>query len=162
MEDMLEYFDASNRYTRGKYLINIVTSERFSFRNFSENFFRRAWQRQFIDLTVIEWIQEEQVETDNIYSSCRTGDNSALVYSYNPFTGSFLSEVLTVQTDLFPEKMKNLNGFLLYVNVGHLESSSVERETDVALFKTMVENLNGSVRIKKGKEESSPKPYDDP
>ncbi|KAJ8674018.1 hypothetical protein QAD02_005280 [Eretmocerus hayati] len=62
MEKMLGYFQASNPFTRGKYLINIVTSERFSFMNFAENFFRRAWQRKFIDLTVIEWIQEEQVE----------------------------------------------------------------------------------------------------
>ncbi|KAJ8674021.1 hypothetical protein QAD02_005283 [Eretmocerus hayati] len=162
MEDMLEYFDASNRYTRGKYLINIVTSERFSFRNVSEEFFRRAWQRKFIDLTVIEWIQEEQVEKGNIFPNCRTTHNEALVYSYNIFTGSLRSEILTVQTDLFPEKMKNLNGFLLYISVGRLESSSVERETDLALFKTMVENLNGSVRIKKGEEESSPKPNDDP
>ncbi|KAJ8672854.1 hypothetical protein QAD02_004116 [Eretmocerus hayati] len=112
---ILENFNILNVLSRGKYLLNIITEKDSNL----EHFLRYAWSWKFIDLTVIQWIREPQLEGTAINSRQNSTNYQVFVHSYNLFTGRFKRELLTTSTELFPKKLKNLHGFPLTVMISN-------------------------------------------
>ncbi|KAJ8686997.1 hypothetical protein QAD02_022791 [Eretmocerus hayati] len=139
LTSMLENFDAINPLTRGKYLLIIITKDEIDLRLF----FREAWSKRFLDLTVLEWNQKlrtrlpEDSPTSNIFFKIT-------VHSFNPFSDTFNSEILDQHTSLFPNKMANLCGFPLGLVLD--SDVSFEHEIDMFLVKMVCEKLNCETR----------------
>ncbi|KAJ8682344.1 hypothetical protein QAD02_018136 [Eretmocerus hayati] len=105
---MLKYFNLLSPLTRGKYLLNLITDQEINL----ELFLRNAWSQKFLDLTVVEWIttdRSDAAKAESVLSLVR----GAFVHSFNPFNNSFDKVVLNEETDLFPDKIKDLHGFPL-------------------------------------------------
>ncbi|KAJ8683367.1 hypothetical protein QAD02_019159 [Eretmocerus hayati] len=111
---MLKYFHALNPLTRGKYILNIITDERITLKSF----FQKAWSQDFLDLTVLQWIQNSTTDP----GKTRMMSNSTVLrliiaHSYNPFNRTISEETLTRRTEIFQNKLRNLYKFPLTVYI---------------------------------------------
>ncbi|KAJ8675097.1 hypothetical protein QAD02_010883 [Eretmocerus hayati] len=131
MFTVLKHFHILNPLTRGKYLINLITEQSLDL----EPFFRKAWSEQFLDLTVLEWIQTNESKATETKSM--EIDYSIRVHSFNPFNDTFHTEILNERTQLFPDKVSDLYGHSIYVDEFHFKNRVIESAVDL-LNVTMV------------------------
>ncbi|KAJ8687060.1 hypothetical protein QAD02_022854 [Eretmocerus hayati] len=104
----LKHFHILNPLTRGKYLVNLITEQSLDL----EPFFRKAWSEHFLELTVLEWIQENESKLRRPNSV--EIEYTVRVHSFNPFNNTFCTEILNERTQLFPDKVNNLFGLSIY------------------------------------------------
>ncbi|KAJ8681123.1 hypothetical protein QAD02_016910 [Eretmocerus hayati] len=79
-----------------------------------EKFLFYAWSWKFLDLTIIELIRSSPIGPPSLASKPHE-DDTAVVHMYNPFFEKYTKNLLTADTDLFPKKTKDLNGYPLRV-----------------------------------------------
>ena len=78
-------------------------------------FFQFAWESKYLDISIIEYFDIE-VEK-NILGQGTINDTNLVIHHYNPFNEKYTKQILEDNTDLFPEKLKNLYGYSLDVGV---------------------------------------------
>ncbi|KAJ8682536.1 hypothetical protein QAD02_018328 [Eretmocerus hayati] len=151
--NMLENFIFINPLTRGKYLMNIMSEARIDLLRF----FRMAWTYKFLDLTIIQWIQmEHTLVIDSNYTSM--ADFRGVVHSYDPLTDTINQKSLTESAEIFPNKLRNMKQFLLFINAPfHLSRGKIMESNDrwtalrdldgVDLMKILFDTLNCSMKI---------------
>ena len=109
-------------------------------------FFQFAWSKNFLDLTVIELTQE-----DDTKHYCF----DIVVHHFNPFYNIYNQEMLTVHTNIFPNKLYNFNGYSLYTSFFEdIPFVMIDRNytgnniwdmihgLDVSIIKALAETLN--------------------
>ncbi|KAJ8687246.1 hypothetical protein QAD02_023040 [Eretmocerus hayati] len=155
MITLMKDFIALNSLTRGKYVIHLVSNIEFDLRHF----FRLAWSWKFLDLTVIKWTQEELGVSKNGIKSSQVMDYRGLVCIYNPYNDSLSKGILTAGAELFPDKLRNVNGHPLRITTlldplsrtwppPELNSwSALSHLEDVNLMKTLFDCLNATLKI---------------
>ncbi|KAJ8682304.1 hypothetical protein QAD02_018096 [Eretmocerus hayati] len=151
MKKMLLYFTWMSPYTRGKFILNVITDSEMN----PETLLRFANSQKFLDLTIIEWITRNETRGINIdpflNRECRV-----IVHSFNPFSEIFNKTMLSPKTELFPDKTRDFYGFPLIVkfksiNSGKLlyarnDSSGISYHgTDIDLIKLVAEVSNSSL-----------------
>lgn len=83
--------------------------------NISKNFhdfLKFAWSHQFLDITVIELLQQNHITYSKLNSSNTFTD--AIVYQYNPFNDTYARERFFPRIQLFSDKLRDLYGCTLY------------------------------------------------
>ncbi|KAJ8681979.1 hypothetical protein QAD02_017771 [Eretmocerus hayati] len=138
MSSMLRVFDAINPLTRGKYLLIIITNDDIDLRLF----FRDAWSKRFLDLTVLEWNDSHRSRLPG-NTSASTISFKATVHSFNPFCDTFHSEILSQHTVLFENKVANLHGSHLPVILP--EDGVSRHDIDWMLVEILCEKLNCNI-----------------
>ncbi|KAJ8668375.1 hypothetical protein QAD02_010038 [Eretmocerus hayati] len=101
----LRLIKESSYRRRPRYLV-IVATDSTDPKNFVTNILSLAWTEKFLDVTVLQWSQEN--------SPC---DTNLIVQSYNPFTNSYLHECYTSTIEIFPNKLRNMHKFPIKVAV---------------------------------------------
>ena len=97
-------------YKHPKYLIFLFN---LSTRIELKNFFKNAWTGRVLDITVVELIQE--IEYNKFYNSMITP--SVITHQYNPYNDCYKNELFSAQTELFPDKLKNLHKYTLHMGL---------------------------------------------
>ncbi|KAJ8681116.1 hypothetical protein QAD02_016903 [Eretmocerus hayati] len=114
-----------------------------------ENILRLAWSWGFLDLTIVEMIKDSPNEPISL--APRADENeTAVVHIFNPFLEKYTKSLLTADTDLFPKKTKDLNGYslrayaLLYDEEEFKTKNPPELNTghDYQLLLALAEKLN--------------------
>ncbi|KAJ8675119.1 hypothetical protein QAD02_010905 [Eretmocerus hayati] len=108
--EMLEFFMKYSKYIRGKCIILLVNGDGQSL----ESFLRLAWSKDFLDLTVIEWTVEVP---DKFLMGQDSVHYQAYIHVYNPFKNNYAKDVLGKDTDILPDKLKNLHGYELHTAI---------------------------------------------
>ena len=86
---------------RPKCLI-IVSNE--DTQNLYEAFFIYAWLKKFLNLSIID------IDVLERY---------AFLHHYNPFYKTYHKDQLTIDTEIFPDKLRNVNGYPFFLSVYH-------------------------------------------
>ena len=75
-------------------------------------FLHVAWIHKFLDITVIEFLQNSLEEKNGVFKNI-TAVN-AIVHSYNPFIKIYYKIEFSKVKQLFNDKLTNMNGYPLY------------------------------------------------
>ncbi|KAJ8675144.1 hypothetical protein QAD02_010930 [Eretmocerus hayati] len=106
LRSMIEFWMNYSDYVRGKCIIFFINGTGESI----ESFLRFAWSRDFLDLTIIEWINT----TPRMFiASKEYVDCEVLIHTFNPFQDHYSRIKLTELADILPEKQQNLYGYPL-------------------------------------------------
>ncbi|KAJ8675140.1 hypothetical protein QAD02_010926 [Eretmocerus hayati] len=89
---------------RGKCMIFLINGKGQSL----EHFLRFAWSLDFLDITVVEWVNTTQTQT---LTTTETLDSEVLVHIFDPFQDKYTKERLSNTTNLLPCKARNLHGY---------------------------------------------------
>ena len=92
--DILRMLSPYNQ--RPKCLV-ITFDENTAFRNSSSDILKYAWQKNFLDVTILQIIYEKLLKTPKLY-----------VYNYNPFNNSLNKWAWHKAIDIFPDKICNM------------------------------------------------------
>ena len=118
-----------------------------------EELLLKMWQKQFLDVTVLEVVNDESKNQNQFSNTHRTIDT---VHFFNPFNNSYTVQIYTSQIEWFPNKLQNLHGFGLKVGLFNrpptayvtknssfypIEASGI----DVKLANTLSEKMNFSI-----------------
>ncbi|KAJ8674992.1 hypothetical protein QAD02_010778 [Eretmocerus hayati] len=116
LSGMMQFFMRYSKLVRGKVIIFLINGDGGSL----EIFFKYAWNERFLDITVIEWMVTAQKRTlaPNIEPNYE-----AFIHTYNPFQDKYERELLTPHTDILPDKLKNLHGYLLHTGMQELDEA---------------------------------------
>ncbi|KAJ8668205.1 hypothetical protein QAD02_009868 [Eretmocerus hayati] len=114
MTELLNLFTNKYPLVRGKYLIFLINGKN----NTLEKFLRDAWSLRILDVTIIEWVSSNN-EEENFSSilgldSARDFGKKAVIHTYNPFYKKYSKNAMTIDTDIFPNKLTNLNGYPMH------------------------------------------------
>ena len=113
LSDRIKFLNQlSTVHIRPKCLIIHLPEKNFAYRNL----FRGMWNKQFLDVSVLQII--ERNVSLNAYLSNRF-QRSAFLYTYNPFSQSYQKEIFRYGLELFPNKLKDLQGFKVKVGLVH-------------------------------------------
>ena len=119
---------------RPKSLIFLFGKNRISRIN---HLLRLSWSFKFLDVAIIEIVKKK----NELHSKFGTSDStfSAQIYQYNSFNDTYYKEYFSKNSIIFPDKLKNLNGFP--VNGGGFPEPIVKkafetRDLDDGLFLT--------------------------
>ncbi|XP_043465894.1 uncharacterized protein LOC122500836 [Leptopilina heterotoma] len=80
------------------------------------NLLKFMWERNFLDVTILELIHRSRNE--NLIST-NPSMNLILQHYLNPFTARFTEREISLEGELFPEKVINLHGYKLKVGYFH-------------------------------------------
>ncbi|KAJ8675121.1 hypothetical protein QAD02_010907 [Eretmocerus hayati] len=98
---VLDFFMTYSEFVRGKCIIFLVNGNGQSL----EQFLNYAWSKDFLDLTVIEWIDEGSKKT---IQSGNTSTKKVLNHVFDPFKKIYTRNILTNKTNILPNKVMNL------------------------------------------------------
>lgn len=93
-------FHLSPRPIRPKCLI-IYFNKNFTFGNWLLSLLKYSWTKKFLDFTLLNFSEPNKVAT--------------VIISYDPFRRSFNFQPLTINSELFPDKLTDTNGYLFRV-----------------------------------------------
>ncbi|KAJ8675877.1 hypothetical protein QAD02_011663 [Eretmocerus hayati] len=111
---LLEFFLDYSPFVRNKCIIFLISGRDHNL----EPFLRSAWSMDFLDLTVIEWIKNTNIEPKMVNLNFDGEQNSEIyVHTFNPFSNKYIKQILTKDSDILPKKLKDLQGFPLYAEV---------------------------------------------
>lgn len=112
----------------------------------SDTVFKELWKFKYLDVSVLEVYSEKL----SLLEPLR--EKNVTLYYYNPFLGTTFCEGLTLNTNLFPDKLRNLYGYPLRALISH----KVENFNNLLAYETTLqisEAMNTSVKdvsMKKG------------
>ncbi|KAJ8675145.1 hypothetical protein QAD02_010931 [Eretmocerus hayati] len=140
MRLMIFYMKAYSRNVRGKCIIFLINGRGQSL----EPFLRFAWSRDFLDLTVVEWVNKTQTR---IFPATENLASEVLVHIFDPFQDKYTKERLSPNTDIFPRKTRNLHDYHLQmqVHVDRRKPGKLKTERDLALIFCLEEVLNFTI-----------------
>lgn len=95
----------SNKFTFPKCLMIILTNKK---NNSREDLLRSAWSRNFIHLTILD--VENKNSPRNLIGQ---NQKNLIIHHFNKFTNNYTMINYSKKSVIFPEKLKNLNGFKL-------------------------------------------------
>ncbi|KAJ8687475.1 hypothetical protein QAD02_023269 [Eretmocerus hayati] len=142
--EMFAFFLHQDRSSTRKYMILLLNSQNSTF----EAFLRHVWDERILDLTVIEWIGEDLEENSNLLRLDKQGDE-IYVHVFNPFYDSYSKEELTPEITLFPDKLKNLNGFSINTRLHDVSLMKVNNYEDESNSSSVYLVLGFGARITK-------------
>ncbi|KAJ8687134.1 hypothetical protein QAD02_022928 [Eretmocerus hayati] len=148
---MFTYFMDHKFSTRGKCFI-------FLFNKNSSDlgpFLRHAWTENFLDMTVVEWTLGDH----NFWTYSDHFDKvrfpNPIIHTYDPFRNDYRKDYLTKSMNIMPDKLKDLNGFGLKVEVYEDEPNVMLKRNskgmvdwksstgfDIFLARTLAEKMN--------------------
>ena len=100
------FTDISGVNSRPKILvIHLTERNNFAYRKL----FRNLWSKKFLDVTVLQIVQEN-VPKGNIQSKILESNSKiAFLFHFNPFTGIYDKQIFSARSQLFPNKLHDLN-----------------------------------------------------
>ncbi|KAJ8675137.1 hypothetical protein QAD02_010923 [Eretmocerus hayati] len=142
LKSALFFLMSYSENVRGKCIIVLINGNGQSL----EPFLRLAWSNDFLDLTVVEWINTTQTRTlpatENLASE-------VLVHIFDPFQDKYSKNRLSNTTDILPNKARNLNGYHFYADLRgapELDGRTNFQESEVEpQMKYLVDTLNISM-----------------
>ena len=99
----------SNKDTRSK-LLMITFGMTSKFKHDFYNVFKYAWFNKILDFTIVQKIKTRRINTLVPSDQC-------IVQYYNPFYNAINKNVLDDKTNIFPDKLKNVNGYKIKLAV---------------------------------------------
>ncbi|KAJ8680988.1 hypothetical protein QAD02_016775 [Eretmocerus hayati] len=149
LEDILKSYGERVVGNHGKYLLLVTTDEQSSF----EDIFRFAWSMNMLDLTIIEFPTNESEKSINANSVGNQSFSAGRVHQFNPFLDQYNQYPLTKTSNLFPNKLKNLNGYKFRVAVyggtvyafGTKILQELNSGYDFLLSQALMESLNSTM-----------------
>ncbi|KAJ8675124.1 hypothetical protein QAD02_010910 [Eretmocerus hayati] len=148
LSDMLDFFMQYSKSVRGKCIIFLINGQGLDL----ESFLKFAWTKDFLDLTVVEWIS---VTSKKSLTSSKSASYEIFIHVFNPFEKKYVKEVFTNNTDVLPDKMKNLHGYNLdtflvepgllgHVDENYSGPNKIDKfdDEEVHLTKLLEETLN--------------------
>ena len=116
--DVIEILnELCERKSRPKCLMIFLTKEKISSH---KKLLRNVWNKKFLDFTVLE-ITEKRYTNESLFKNNHR--NFATIHHYNPFTQTYYRKRYSSGVELFPNKLRNLNGFKLKVGMVHYPPS---------------------------------------
>ncbi|KAJ8675128.1 hypothetical protein QAD02_010914 [Eretmocerus hayati] len=153
--DMLDFFKQYSEFLRGKCIILLINGKGQSL----ERFLRFAWSKDFLDLTVVEWIDD--TSSKRTLGSSSYTDPEVFIHFFNPFEEKYTKKSLSEGIDLLPDKLKNLQGHQLSTavlvseefvnpdkNHGDLNDFDEFQGEDIYRAKLLAETMNFSTILK--------------
>ncbi|KAJ8675126.1 hypothetical protein QAD02_010912 [Eretmocerus hayati] len=104
--EMLDFFIKYSEFVRGKCIIFLINGQGLDL----ESFLKFAWTKDFLDLTIVEWIGETSKKS---LTSSKSTSYEIFIHVLNPFEKKYVKEVFTNNTDVLPDKLKNSHGHSL-------------------------------------------------
>ncbi|KAJ8675141.1 hypothetical protein QAD02_010927 [Eretmocerus hayati] len=104
LEPMILYMMWHSPFFRGKCIILLINGRGQSL----EPFLRLAWSNDFLDLTVVEWVNKTQTRT---LTATETLSSEVFIHIFNPFQDKYTKDRLSNTTDILPCKARNLHGY---------------------------------------------------
>ncbi|KAJ8675942.1 hypothetical protein QAD02_011728 [Eretmocerus hayati] len=114
--DLLKFFTKYSPYIREKCLIFLLNRDSINL----EPFLRFAWAKDYLDLTIVQWGQTLSRKT---FIPIKNWKPNIVIHTLNSFKDIYSKKLLTKDSDLFPNKLKDLHGYHLYVEVHELANS---------------------------------------
>ncbi|KAJ8675146.1 hypothetical protein QAD02_010932 [Eretmocerus hayati] len=111
-QKMLESFINYSSWLRGKSIIFLTNGNA---KGIFEKFVRYAWSQHFLDLTVVECVEETP---KNGLQRMPDQEYLVFVHTFNPFRSEYYIDSLTEKTDILPDKLRDLHKYPLHVNAG--------------------------------------------
>ena len=111
-------------------IIHLLKKKNFAYRKL----LREMWSKQFLDASVLQ-VVEKNFSHHAILSN--GFQDSAMIYSFNPFTSIFTRQTLYSELPLFPNKLKDMHGYGIKVSFIH----------DPPLLNVQRNNTNHPVKI---------------
>lgn len=123
-----------------------------------QQFFKWTWIRKFLYITVIEWLPKRKYKNKFFFNP---DDSELIVHQHNPFNNSYKSEIFSITTELFFDKLSNLHRFPLATSLHEEFPAVVVIENynansiwdaihgiDVEIIQALVKTVNFSVDVK--------------
>ena len=112
----------------------------FLSRNIITNFreiFKLMWKEKYLYITIIEILQNQS--TINFMS---TDEPSIVIHQYNPFNMIYKNERFLKNVEIFPDKLENLNGYILHALSYPYTSKETVYSEEIAMAKTETEIIS--------------------
>ncbi|XP_051169291.1 uncharacterized protein LOC127286756 [Leptopilina boulardi] len=103
---MRSIVELSTPHPRPKVLIITKVKKRATY----QNFFHQLWSKQFLDLSILE---VKEIFPGN------SNREIAKLHHYNPFTGISVIKKFSKKSILFPNKLRDLNGYQIKAGIFH-------------------------------------------
>ncbi|KAJ8670099.1 hypothetical protein QAD02_001358 [Eretmocerus hayati] len=114
LSKMLQTFELLNPSQRQKYLIILMNGDD----SIIEPFLSFAWTKKFLDLTVLDWVQREEILSNRkVMYVTEKPSYDISICTFNPFYGTYNRNILSSKTSLFPDKLKDLNGYEVHAKL---------------------------------------------
>ncbi|KAJ8675130.1 hypothetical protein QAD02_010916 [Eretmocerus hayati] len=110
LSNFLEVLIMYNKNVRGKSIIFLINGNGQSLKQF----FELAWSKDFLDITVIEWITQESKKTFRPEDFVCHG---IFIHTFDPFNEKYTKEILSQNTSILPDKLRDLRGYQLRANI---------------------------------------------
>ena len=111
----------------------------FLSRNIITNFreiFKSMWKEKYLYITIIEILQNQS--TVNFM----TDEPSIVIHQYNPFNMTYKNERFLKNVEIFPDKLKNLNGYILHALNYPYYTEEITYSEQITMAKTETEIIS--------------------
>ncbi|KAJ8673286.1 hypothetical protein QAD02_004548 [Eretmocerus hayati] len=133
---MLDFIVHQDPLMRVRCMIILVNGANLTY----ESFFEYSWTRAYLDLSLVEFIRIH--EGKKLYSSQITELNHNIyIHVFNPFYKKYSKSIFNPDTQIFPDKVKNLNGYPLRT-LGPMNTNESLKISSDYLTDVLSENLN--------------------
>ncbi|KAJ8675150.1 hypothetical protein QAD02_010936 [Eretmocerus hayati] len=109
--EMLDFYINYSFWLRGKSIIFLTNGNA---KQIFEKFVRYAWSQNFLDLTIVECVEETP---KNGLQRMPDQEYLVFVHTFDPFRSEYYIDSLTEKTDILPDKLRDLHKYPLYVEV---------------------------------------------
>ena len=132
LQEVIKFTDSSA--TKARLLAIFVDEDAWDI-NILKNILLYGWKQKYLDFTIIY----------------KNKGNNLIIMHYNPFTVKFFTESYNSKTTIFPDKLKNMNGYSMKTPitkyppyVDYIVSNSLIKVNSLSydIFKTICEKLN--------------------
>ncbi|OXU28627.1 hypothetical protein TSAR_015444 [Trichomalopsis sarcophagae] len=143
----LKYYSKSSyKRTRARCLL-IVSADKPLPESYTNSILYKSWNNQFLDFTML-----------NVIKNSKTSDVELVKLFYNPFQKLFINEPWNHSSQLFPDKLKDMNGYPLkvpvfqlppYLNLNKNSDGSIRNVNGMhyGFFSTLSNFRNFSIKI---------------
>ncbi|XP_043462133.1 uncharacterized protein LOC122498465 [Leptopilina heterotoma] len=113
--EVLNILDSLAKITEPLSIPKLLIAFQVTTTNNYRDFFKLLWPKQFLDVTVLEIQQRKENEIISKYSDVQIVKQ----HYYNPFTKKCTKTSFSENSILFPNKLRNLNGYKINVGMFH-------------------------------------------
>ncbi|KAJ8673272.1 hypothetical protein QAD02_004534 [Eretmocerus hayati] len=111
MLSMLEFIGQQNPLVRGKCMIILIGGDNSTYKTFLEF----GWGINFLDLSVVELLLKDEGNEIHRHPAPEECSNIIYLHNFNPFHDSYDKTILSANSTIFKDKVRNLNGFPIHV-----------------------------------------------
>ena len=122
--------------TRPKILVMFTSHQHSS--NY-ETLLRQLWSKKFLDATILEL---KETTTLKKLLDVRKPLPEATLHQFNPFTGIYSRNEISLKTQWFPNKLQDLNGYQLKTG---LFENPPDTNLEIVILNTLSEKINFSI-----------------